>query len=82
METLIGFHRQIHGDGVNVSSVAVGVDGVQEAKSSKVSLNIFAIKFSGCRNIYPLTIQRPEPSAGVAKDEAKRYLIELVKQLK
>ena len=35
------------------------MDGVQETKSTQVSLDIYSIKFEGCRDVFPLKIIRP-----------------------
>ena len=37
----------------------MSVDGVSESKSSAISLDVYTIKFKGCREIYPLKIIRP-----------------------
>lgn len=39
--------------------VQLSLDGVQEAKSSLVSLDTFSINFHNCRHIYPLRIIKP-----------------------
>ena len=39
--------------------VQLNLDGVQESKSSVVSLDIYSIAFNKCRSIYPLKIIRP-----------------------
>lgn len=41
------------------TKIKLNLDGVQEAKSSTVSSDIFSIAFNHCRNIYPLKIIRP-----------------------
>lgn len=35
------------------------MDGVSETKSTTVSLDVYSIKFDGCRDIYPVKIVRP-----------------------
>ena len=39
--------------------IQLSLDGIQESKSSTNSLDIFSVKFNGCRNIYPISIVRP-----------------------
>ena len=40
----------------NPSSLQLSWDGVQEAKSSLVSLDVFSVCFNKCRNIYPIRV--------------------------
>ena len=40
-------------------SLDFSLDGVQESKSSNVSLDIYSIKFKGCKAIYPMKIIKP-----------------------
>lgn len=74
------FHVGVHGGLADVSEVRLSVDGVQEANANKVSLNVLSIQFPGCRNIYPVCIQRP--ARGTDKEEARRALEDLVVDLK
>ena len=37
----------------------LSLDGVMENKSSTVSLDVYTVKFEGCRDIYPIKILRP-----------------------
>lgn len=37
----------------------LSLDGVQESRSTSISLDVFSIKMKKCRNIYPLKIIRP-----------------------
>lgn len=43
----------------NQRHLQISVDGVQEAKSNSVSLDVYTMKMRNCRNIYPLKIIRP-----------------------
>ena len=36
----------------------MSLDGVQESKSSTASIDVYSIKFNGCRNIYPIRLVR------------------------
>ena len=40
-------------------SLDLSLDGVQESKSSSVSLDIFSVSFQNCRTVYPIRIVRP-----------------------
>jgi len=80
MAQVVNFHQELHEGAANTSTVLLGIDGVSEAKSNRFSLNVFAIQFVGCRNVYPLVIQRPIRVTG--KEEAARALAEVVDQLK
>ena len=37
----------------------LSVDGVSESKSTSISLDVYSMKFKGCREIYPIKIVRP-----------------------
>ena len=39
--------------------IQLSLDGIQESKSSSISLDVFSVKFNHCRNIYPISITRP-----------------------
>ena len=39
--------------------ITLSLDGVQESNSTNTTLEVFTIRFKGCRNIYPLKIVRP-----------------------
>jgi hypothetical protein len=77
---VIQFHRDAHRQHVECTEVNLGVDGVAEANSNKVSLNVFALMFPGCRNVYCVCIQRPK--RGQDKEAAQRYTRELIDDLK
>ena len=44
--------------GLQQPIIQLSLDGVQECKSSTASLDIFSVKFNGCRNIYPIRVIR------------------------
>lgn len=48
----------------------LSLDGVSESKSSTVSLDVYSIKFKGCKDIYPIKIIRPLNKAYI--DEIKQ----------
>lgn len=39
--------------------VILSLDGVSETKSTTTSLDVYSLKFDGCRDVYPLKIIRP-----------------------
>ena len=41
------------------NTLQISLDGVNQAKSSPVSLDIYSTSFTQCRTIYPITIIRP-----------------------
>lgn len=47
----------------------MSVDGVSEAKSTSVSMDVFSTKFKNCRHVYPLRIIRPLNNNKVDDDE-------------
>ena len=42
--------------GNNNFDVQISLDGVNQAKSSSVSLDIYSLSFKNCRTIYPMCI--------------------------
>ena len=85
--SIVDFHRRVHGDrgqmGEEETVADLSVDGVKESRSGRVSLNVFSLRFDGCRHVYPLIIQRPTSiTPEECKLEGKRALEELIVQLK
>ena len=39
--------------------VQLSLDGVSESKSTTISLDVYSIKWDGCRDVYPMKIVRP-----------------------
>ena len=56
--------------------VQLSLDGVQEAKSSLVSLDTYSICFNHCRNIYPLRIFKPNNKFKVDDQEQLASVLE------
>lgn len=80
---VLKFHQGIHPGREAATEVNLGVDGIKESNSSKVSLNVFAVKFPDCRNVYNVAIQRPSHMSAADKDEeARSTLVDLVSQFK
>lgn len=53
----------------------LSVDGVSEAKSNSVSLDIYSSNFRGCRNIYPHRIVRPLKKGYVDnREQLKKFI--------
>ena len=49
------------------SSIILSVDGVPQDDSSGISLEIVAMRFEGCRCVFPLCIYREQPGASAKK---------------
>lgn len=58
MKDIIKLHQKVC-PSFKPSMLQLSIDGVQEAKSSVVSLDVYSICFTKCRNIYPVRIIRP-----------------------
>ena len=57
---LLNIHKFIYGSHeLHQPIIQLSIDGVQESKSSSISLDIFCVKFEHCRNVYPIRIIRP-----------------------
>ena len=56
MEDIARIHRE---NNHNEDRVILSLDGVSESKSTSTSLDVYSIKFKGCREIYPVKIIRP-----------------------
>lgn len=39
--------------------IQLSLDGVAETKSTAVSMDVYSIKFNGCRDVFPIKIIRP-----------------------
>ena len=52
---------RIHGQNLHEDNhqIVMSVDGVSESKSTNTSLDVYSIKFKGCRDVYPVKIVRP-----------------------
>ena len=50
------------------TNVQLSLDGVSEAKSNSVSLDVYSLHFENCKNVYPHTILRP-----IHKDSFDKY---------
>ena len=57
VDDIVKIHRQnSHGEN---NQIVCSLDGVSETKSTTTSLDVYTIKFKGCRDIYPVKIVRP-----------------------
>ena len=73
-------HRQICPSPVT-NLVQLSLDGVSEAKSNTISLDVYSLKFDNCRNIYPLTIVRPVQKSFVDNQlELEGFVKEVISQ--
>ena len=57
MSDVLQLHRQICPSFQPI--VDMSLDGIQESKSSSLSVDVYTISFHGCRTVYPLKIIRP-----------------------
>ena len=48
-----------HFNGDEKKIVQLSLDGVSESKSTSISLDVYSVKFEGCRDIFPIRIIRP-----------------------
>lgn len=39
--------------------IQLSLDGISESKSNSISLDVYTLKFDGCRDVYPIKIIRP-----------------------
>ena len=58
MEEIIRIHRENSHDIPRNANVKLSLDAVSESKSTTVSLDVYSIKFDGCRDVYPIKIIR------------------------
>lgn len=71
---IIEVHQSRHPCQVQTQDLVLWIDGIQESRSNKVSLNVFACYFPGCRLIYPVCIQRPSPTMPVEQKQEQEQL--------
>ena len=57
-------------------NMVISVDGVSEAKSNSVSIDVYSSKFRGCRYVYPHRIVRPLKKGYVDNKEQLRKFIQ------
>ena len=75
MKDIIKAHKRIHGDKeVQTAKIVFSNDGIQECKSTSISLDVFAIRFEGCRQVYsPGILRIKEAGKKLAKSEEFKY---------
>lgn len=76
---LIPIYEKLHGASCRPLHVTLGVDGVQENRTNKVSLLVFALKFEGCRCVLPLAIGKSYPGHDVDQDYILQGLVDDLK---
>ena len=54
----------------------MSLDGVQEAKSTSVSADIYSVSFQNCRSVYPIRIIRPMNKYKINEQEQIKAVIE------
>ena len=73
MKDIIKIHSQVCPHFENKTQLSV--DGICEAKSSTVSLDVYSCKFRNCRSIYPVRIIRPIKKGYIDNQEQLRKFI-------
>ena len=59
-------------------NIQISVDGISEAKSNTVSLDVYSSKFRGCRYIYPHRLVRPLKKEYVDNhEEFKKFILDI-----
>ena len=62
--------KRIHsGNSHSENRIKLSLDGVSETKSTTTSLDVYSIKFEGCRDVYPIKIVRPLQKGFVNNEE-------------
>lgn len=56
---IIKIHRENGHEVPRHANIQISLDGIQENKSSPVSLDVYTMKFIGCKDIFPIKIIRP-----------------------
>lgn len=74
MKDVIQLHEKVCPSHSTV--IQLSLDGVQEAKSSVVSLDTYSVNFQKCRNIYPIRIIRPTNKEKYDEQEEIRSVLE------
>lgn len=59
IEDILKIHEAHSHDMENAKSIQLSIDGVSESKSTNISLDVYSLKFKGCREVYPIKIVRP-----------------------
>ena len=54
----------------------LSLDGIQESKSSSVSVDVFTVSFKGCRQVYPIRIIRPINKYKIDTQEQIKIIIQ------
>lgn len=55
---IISLHSSTCPSCPNARDMQLSLDGVSESKSTSISLDVYSMKFDGCKTIYPLRIIR------------------------
>ena len=61
IEDILRIHGGISDDHLQKEQIRIllSLDGVSESKSTSISLDVYSIKFEGCRDVFPFKIIRP-----------------------
>ena len=59
VENVLDIHKSACKDANIPRFVQLSLDGVSQAKSNSVTMDVYSIKFQNCRTIYPVKVIRP-----------------------
>lgn len=62
----------------NGNLIVISLDGVAETKSTDISLDVYSMKFKGCKDIFPIKIIRPLNKYAIDNQEQFSYVLESV----
>ena len=74
MSDIIDVHKRACPN-AETTSIIASLDGVSEAKSNTVSLDVYSLKFPKCRHIYPHRIVRPLKKKYIDNKEQLRKVV-------
>lgn len=76
MKDVNAFHKALHPgqDDVNTETLIVSNDGVTEANSNKITLEVWSIKYRGCNQVYPIRIGRPTRKGKEALKKKRNHM--------
>ena len=76
---IVSLHGDVCPNVQRIPKIQLSLDGVSEAKSTSISLDVYSASFTNCTNVYPLKIIRPLNRFPTDNDQ---YLEDLLENLK
>ena len=75
MKDIVKVHKRIHPNKtVQTCKIVFSNDGVNESNSTAISLDIFVIRFDGCRQVYaPAILRVKEAGKELVKSKEFKY---------